>query len=152
VALAEAVPMKSQDQRGFEELLGRALAIDVTKNPQARLENEIARARAHAGCCARVDELFVEDVKPAMMIPALVRTLALLGAGRSPASAGETKIRLATLAPRDSSIYRVLQEMGESWKSAPGGGLKLLIHADAAMGGEADVVKKMRVGSCRRPC
>lgn len=56
----------------------------------------------------------------------------------------ETRIRLATLAPKDSSVYRVLQEMGEAWKKE--GGLKLTIHADATMGGEGDVVKKMRVG------
>ena len=63
---------------------------------------------------------------------------------------GETKLRLATLAPKDSSVYRVLQEMGEAWKKGIDGsgaeGLKLTIHADASMGGEGDVVKKMRVG------
>jgi len=61
------------------------------------------------------------------------------------ARAGDVKIRLATLAPKDSSIYRVLQGMGETWKAAENAP-KLLIHADATMGGEGDVVKKMRVG------
>jgi TRAP-type C4-dicarboxylate transport system substrate-binding protein len=64
----------------------------------------------------------------------------------APGLAGETRLRLATLAPKDSSVHRALQEMGEEWKKAPDGGLKLLIHADATMGGEADIVKKMRVG------
>lgn len=61
-------------------------------------------------------------------------------------SIGETKIRLATLAPKDTSFYRILQGLGEKWRDAPDGGIKLIIHADAGMGGEGDIVKKMRVG------
>lgn len=91
------------------------------------------------------------------MIPSMARRLllsrplllsigAVLLSTAAAARAGETRLRLATLAPKDSSVYRVLQEMGEAWKKAPDGGIKLLIHADAVMGGEADVVKKMRVG------
>lgn len=58
---------------------------------------------------------------------------------------GETRIRLATIAPKDSSVHRALQEMGEAWKGIDPP-MKLLIHSDGSMGGEADVVKKMRVG------
>ncbi len=76
----------------------------------------------------------------------LVRVALALVLAASLAFAGETKVRLATLAPKDSSVYRVLQELGESWKAAPDGGIKLVIHADGSMGGEGDVVKKMRVG------
>jgi predicted anti-sigma-YlaC factor YlaD len=60
VAFAEAVPLKEQNQRAFEELLGRALAIDLAKNPEARLENEIARARAR-WLLSRESELFLEE-------------------------------------------------------------------------------------------
>lgn len=68
----------------------------------------------------------------------------------APLVAGDMKLRLATLAPKDSSVFRVLQEMGEAWKKGTDGKgaetIKLTIHADGAMGGEGDVVKKMRVG------
>lgn len=60
VAFAEAVPLKQQDQRAFEDLLGRALAIDVAKDPDARLENEIARARAR-WLLSRESELFLDE-------------------------------------------------------------------------------------------
>lgn len=60
VAFAEAVPLKQQDQRAFEDLLGRALAIDLAKNAEARLENEIARARAR-WLLSRESELFLDD-------------------------------------------------------------------------------------------
>lgn len=75
----------------------------------------------------------------------LLTTFAALACSAALARAGDVKIRLATLAPKDSSIYHVLQEMGETWKAAENAP-KLLIHADATMGGEGDVVKKMRVG------
>src|SRR5690348_3394525 len=56
------------------------------------------------------------------------------------------RIRLATLAPKGSSYYQILQTMGEKWRQAPGGGASLTIFADGSMGGEADMVRRMRVG------
>jgi len=56
------------------------------------------------------------------------------------------RIRLATLAPKGSSYYQILQAMGEKWRQAPGGGASLTIFADGSMGGEADMVRRMRVG------
>jgi TRAP-type C4-dicarboxylate transport system substrate-binding protein len=56
------------------------------------------------------------------------------------------RIRLATLAPKGSSYYQILQGMGEKWRQAPGGGASLTIFADGSMGGEADMVRRMRVG------
>ena len=81
----------------------------------------------------------------ALATPAGAFTGSAPGLEPVPAPAAEVKARLATIAPKDSSVYRSLQEMGEAWKrgSEPA---KLLIHADGSMGGEADVVKKMRVG------
>lgn len=59
VAYAEAVLAKSQDRKGFEATLAKALAIDVEKFPAVRLENEIARARAR-WLLGRADDLFLE--------------------------------------------------------------------------------------------
>jgi TRAP-type C4-dicarboxylate transport system substrate-binding protein len=36
--------------------------------------------------------------------------------------------------------------MGEAWKKAPGGGVSLTVYPDGTMGGEGDVVRKMRIG------
>lgn len=59
VAFAEAVPMKNQDRREFTELLTRALAVDLRAEPDARLENEIAQARAR-WLKSRTADLFVQ--------------------------------------------------------------------------------------------
>lgn len=58
VSFAEAVPMKLQDRGAFEELLGHALAIDASKHPDVRLENELAQARAR-WLLSRIDDLFL---------------------------------------------------------------------------------------------
>lgn len=57
-----------------------------------------------------------------------------------------TRIRLATLAPKGSSFHQILLAMGEKWRQAPGGGVALTLYTDGTMGGEADMVRRMRVG------
>src|SRR5690242_993179 len=56
------------------------------------------------------------------------------------------KIRLGTLAPKGSSYHRVLQEMGERWRQAQGAGSTFTVFTDGTQGGEADMVRRMRVG------
>ncbi len=56
------------------------------------------------------------------------------------------KIRLGTLAPKGSSYHRVLQEMGEKWRQAQGAGSTFTVFTDGTQGGEADMVRRMRVG------
>ncbi len=58
----------------------------------------------------------------------------------------QTKIRLATLLPRGSSHYQILESMGQQWREASGGSINLTIYADGTMGGEAETVQRMRVG------
>lgn len=58
----------------------------------------------------------------------------------------QTRVRMGTLAPRGSSFHKILQEMSEEWKSAPGGGVTLTLFTDGTMGSEADMVRRMRAG------
>ncbi len=65
----------------------------------------------------------------------------------APASAhAQTRIRLATLLPRGSSHYHILEGMGQQWRTVSGGGITLTIYPDGTMGGEEDTVRRMRVG------
>jgi TRAP-type C4-dicarboxylate transport system substrate-binding protein len=63
-----------------------------------------------------------------------------------PAASAPAKvtIRLGTLAPRGSSFHKALVEMGEKWRDASGGDVKLIIYPDGTQGGEADMVRLMR--------
>jgi TRAP-type C4-dicarboxylate transport system substrate-binding protein len=70
-----------------------------------------------------------------------------LFAGASPLPAQQqSTVRLATLAPRGTSYVESLTAMGEKWRQAPGGGVRLIIYPDGTMGTEADMVRRMRVG------
>jgi len=62
------------------------------------------------------------------------------------ATFGQTRIRLATLLPRGSSDYHILEAMGQQWRTISGGGLTLTIYADGTMGSEEETVRRMRVG------
>ena len=55
-------------------------------------------------------------------------------------------VKLATLAPKGSSYHKSLLALAERWRAAPEGGVKLSLYPDGSMGGEADMVRKMRVG------
>lgn len=54
------------------------------------------------------------------------------------------RINLGTIAPRGSSYYKALAEMGQKWRDTSGGNIKLNIYPDGTQGGEADMVRLMR--------
>lgn len=62
VALAEAVSVARQDRREFEDLLQRALAVDVNARTEWRLANLVVQRRAR-WLLSRIDEIILEDGK-----------------------------------------------------------------------------------------
>jgi len=74
----------------------------------------------------------------------LIAFLLLLQA--TTAAAEEVKIRLGTLAPRGTTWHRALLEMGEKWRAGQGAGATFIVYTDGSQGGEADMVRRMRVG------
>ena len=64
----------------------------------------------------------------------------------APPTSAATRVKLATLAPKGTSFHQILLAMSEKWRAAPGGGVQLTIYTDGTMGGEADMVRRMRVG------
>jgi TRAP-type transport system periplasmic protein len=75
--------------------------------------------------------------------------LMAVGMAIGPLAAAEraTRISLGTLAPRGSIYHQSLQTMAEQWRQAPGGGVRLVVYPDGTQGGEADMVRLMRVGT-----
>jgi len=70
----------------------------------------------------------------------------LAGANEVFAAPGPVRVRLGTLAPKGSSYYKELAAMGEKWRLASNGGVLLTIYPDGTMGGESDMVQRMRLG------
>lgn len=62
------------------------------------------------------------------------------------ADARKQRIRLTTLAPKDSSFHKSLLGMAQEWKRATDGQVNLIIFAGGVQGGETAMVDRMRVG------
>ncbi len=62
------------------------------------------------------------------------------------AMAAEKNFRISTLAPKNSLYHRQLMELGEVWRTAQGGDAKYLVYPDGSQGGEAEQVRRMRIG------
>jgi TRAP-type C4-dicarboxylate transport system substrate-binding protein len=76
--------------------------------------------------------------------------LALLGAlflaTARPAVGEETvTIRLGTILPSGTAQHALLQELGERWRQESGGTVKLVLYPDGRLGGESEMVKKLRI-------
>ena len=71
---------------------------------------------------------------------------AVLGASSAAQAQDVARIRLGTLAPRGTSWHRALVDMGDKWRAAQGPGAGFIIYTDGSQGGEADMVRRMRVG------
>lgn len=59
VTFAETVSVSAQDKTEFQQLLEKALAVDIHRAPEQRLSNVIYQKRAR-WLLARIDELFLE--------------------------------------------------------------------------------------------
>jgi TRAP-type C4-dicarboxylate transport system substrate-binding protein len=70
--------------------------------------------------------------------------LASLGAAAD--APAPVQVRLATVAPRGTSLHQALLEMRQKWLDVSKGQVKLTLHTDGVMGGEAEMVRRMGVG------
>lgn len=61
------------------------------------------------------------------------------------ADARRQRLRLTTLAPKDSSFDKSLRKMGQEWKQATKGQVDLIIFAGGVQGGETAMIDRMRV-------
>ncbi len=64
---------------------------------------------------------------------------ALISAGLS------APLRLATLAPKDTSFDKTLRRMGQTWKKETKGKASLIVYAGGSQGSESDLIQKMRI-------
>jgi TRAP-type transport system periplasmic protein len=71
----------------------------------------------------------------------------LLAAVNLPAADKVATLRLGTLAPRGTSYHKSLMQMGDKWRQATGGAVRLTIYPDGSQGGEADMVGLMQTGN-----
>lgn len=61
------------------------------------------------------------------------------------ADARRQRLRLTTLAPKDSSFDKSLRAMGQEWKKATDGQVDLIVFSGGVQGGETAMIDRMRV-------
>ncbi|MEO1233209.1 MAG: TRAP transporter substrate-binding protein DctP [Myxococcota bacterium] len=72
---------------------------------------------------------------------------ALMAVSPTPALAKKkVRIKLGTLAPKDSSWLKSIERMGRRWKEASNGSVQLKVYPGGVAGDEGDVIRKMRIG------
>lgn len=79
---------------------------------------------------------------------ALLCLIVLLMPVRSGAATPGTErvvLKLGTVAPNGSSVHKIFLNMGAKWAKVPNGA-ELRIYPGAIAGGEADMVRKMKIG------
>ena len=76
------------------------------------------------------------------VVAAAALALVALSHGTVGAAPVPMRIKIATVAPKDSSYYRILLELGERWRTSSDGQIELRVYAGGLMGDEADSVKK----------
>jgi len=84
--------------------------------------------------------------RTASMAALTIAMLVLPGTSTVTRAAPSLRIKLATLAPKDTSYYRTLLEMGEKWRKSTDGQINLVVYPGGTQGSEADIVKRMNVG------
>ena len=75
------------------------------------------------------------------------RLLALALLLAAPSALAKTKVKMATMAPKGSVYHRIMKEMGEAWKEASNGEIRLKLYAGGVAGDDKSVVTKMRLGT-----
>lgn len=83
-----------------------------------------------------------------------MKRLALTGAalgwlalGPAGAAAQQVVVKMATLVPEGSSWHLILKENAEKWKTVSGGRVVVRLYPGGVAGDDADVVRKMRLGT-----
>jgi TRAP-type C4-dicarboxylate transport system substrate-binding protein len=64
----------------------------------------------------------------------------------SSAWAATAQLKIGSLVPKNSLYHRQLQDIGEVWKKGQDANAKFLIYPDGSQGGEAEMVRRMRIG------
>jgi TRAP-type transport system periplasmic protein len=76
-------------------------------------------------------------------------TLALAGLALPLAALAQTppvQLRIGSLVPKNSLYHQSLMELGETWRTAQGGGARYVVFTDGSQGGEAELARRMRIG------
>jgi TRAP-type C4-dicarboxylate transport system substrate-binding protein len=62
------------------------------------------------------------------------------------AVAADPQLKIGSLVPKNSLYHRQLMEVGDAWKKSQSGAARFNVFTDGSQGGEAEMVRRMRIG------
>jgi len=77
------------------------------------------------------------------LVPALLAAFFLLSFS---AHAADPQLKIGSLVPKNSLYHRQLMEVGDAWKKSQTGPSRFNVFTDGSQGGEAEMVRRMRIG------
>ena len=95
---------------------------------------------------ARVDQGYVMRIGRDILLSILLMLMVLLCPSAGEAAAPDYEIKLATLAPENSSLMQIFHEMNAELLKETGGKVGFKIFSGFVLGDEEDVLRKLRVG------
>jgi TRAP-type C4-dicarboxylate transport system substrate-binding protein len=72
--------------------------------------------------------------------------LSLTSAFAGAAIAADPQLKIGSLVPKNSLYHRQLMEVGDAWKKSQSGAARFNVFTDGSQGGEAEMVRRMRIG------
>ena len=76
----------------------------------------------------------------------LQASIAFMGLLPLASSANDAQLKIGSLVPKNSLYHRELMQVGEAWKKSQTGSPKFNVFTDGSQGGEAEMVRRMRIG------
>ena len=130
-------------------LLARRSSKSVARG-SARILNEVSARPLHAA--SRVSSSVAPDsimrrlhvLVPSLLAATLLTTLAIDTA--APQRRRVNKLKLGTIAPKNSVYHEALLQLREQWRDISGGTVELAIYPGGVAGDEITMLRKMRVG------
>jgi TRAP-type transport system periplasmic protein len=145
VSMAESLAAPAGDRARFESLLQQAL---VAAGARQDLPNQVMRRRAQC-CLRRLMTASEHFQRPRVLATRRRFALGLCAASTWPPLAwaqAAVTLRVASVVPRHSVYHQQLLELGEAWRAAQGAGARFSAFTDGTQGGEAEIVRRMRIG------
>lgn len=72
--------------------------------------------------------------------------VAALPAGLPAMAQAPVQLRIGTVVPKNSLYHQELLQLGQAWRTAQGGSPRFAVFTDGSQGGEAEIVRRMRIG------
>ena len=89
----------------------------------------------------------IKSFRPGALLPAVVLGMSLLGAAAASPAAAQTEVKLGHVGEPGSLVGAVADEFAKRANERLGGKAKVTVYGSSQLGGDADMMKKLKLGT-----